>query len=123
MEAIPLKAESDIDVGGSHGPRRRGQAVKRGAKHRIYVGNVHVIQGVGCFHAQLDTLAAAFAADSEVAAERGVERPGPRSWNGVASCVPQFARRWICKSSRIEVTTAVRYGQAGGFSAPAAHHA
>src|SRR5580658_4994098 len=98
MEAIPLEAESDIDVGGSHGPRRGGQAVQRGAKHCIYVGNVHVIQGVGCFHAQLDALAAAFAADSEIAAERGVERPGPRSWNGVASRIPQFARQWIRKS-------------------------
>src|ERR1700722_6731051 len=101
MEAIPLEAESDIDVGGSHGSRRSGQAVKRGAKNRIYVGNIHVVQGVGCFQAQLDTLAAAFAADSEVAAERCVERPGPRSWNGVASRIPQFARQWIRKSRRI----------------------
>src|SRR5580698_1105719 len=60
-----LKTEPDIDVGGSHGPRRGGQAVERRTDHSIDIGDVHVIQGVGCLQAQFQAFAAALSPDSE----------------------------------------------------------
>src|SRR5271163_3622517 len=55
-----LKTEPDIYVGGSHRPRCGGQAVECRTDHRSDIGDIPVIQGVGCLQAQFQAFAAAF---------------------------------------------------------------